>query len=90
MLSAGPPVIGSLGHRYTVLTALTAVVVLLARAELIAGSVREPALSRTSARRYPSVRYNGGMAIGGLLLRRGPGLRILRWNLGAPRQRPSR
>jgi hypothetical protein len=51
VLSAGRPVIGFLGHRYTVLTALTAVVVLLARAELIAGSVREPALSRTSARR---------------------------------------
>jgi MFS family permease len=40
---AGPPVIGFLGQRSTVLHALTAVAVLLAVAALLAGAVRPPA-----------------------------------------------
>ena len=37
---AGPPLIGFLGQRYTVLHALTAVIVLLVLAGVIAGAVR--------------------------------------------------
>ena len=37
---AGPPLIGFLGNRYTVLSALTAVLVLLAVALLVTGAVR--------------------------------------------------
>jgi MFS family permease len=40
---AGPPLIGLLGDRVTVLRALTAVAVLLGLAALVAGSVRSPA-----------------------------------------------
>jgi NADH:ubiquinone oxidoreductase subunit 2 (subunit N) len=39
----GPPLIGFLGQRFSVLHALTAVAVLLALAALITGSVRAPA-----------------------------------------------
>jgi predicted MFS family arabinose efflux permease len=44
---AGPPLIGFLGHRYTVLSALTAVIVMLCVAALLASAVRplEPAVS---------------------------------------------
>jgi cyanate permease len=38
----GPPLIGFLGQRFTVLRALTAVAVLLALAALITGNVRKP------------------------------------------------
>ena len=39
---AGPPLIGFLGDRFTVLNALAAVLVLLALAGLIAGALRPP------------------------------------------------
>ena len=48
---AGPPLIGLLGDRVSVLRALTTVAVLLALAALVAGSVRAP--GTTSARPRP-------------------------------------
>jgi cyanate permease len=39
---AGPPLIGFLGQRFTVLDALTAVLALLALSGLIAGALRSP------------------------------------------------
>jgi fucose permease len=45
----GPPLIGFLGQRYTVLHALTAVLVLLALAGLLAGAVRPPVPERPAS-----------------------------------------